>query len=80
MPKLKILSGEEVLKILQGFGFIVFSRRGSHIKLRRIISGIRQTLTVPLHKELDKGTIKAIYNQTLRYISETDLNKYFYNQ
>ena len=81
MPKLKILSGEDVLKIFESFGFIIIGQRGSHMKLKRIISnGLKQTLTIPRHSELDKGTIKAIYNQALRYITEGDLRKYFYSE
>ncbi|HEY4515999.1 MAG TPA: type II toxin-antitoxin system HicA family toxin [Candidatus Paceibacterota bacterium] len=30
--KLKILSGQDVVKILSSFGFSVFSQKGSHIK------------------------------------------------
>lgn len=78
MPKLKNLSGENVLKILQSFGFVVVSQKGSHLKLRRVIGEIKQTLTIPLHNGLDKGTLKAIYNQTLRYIPESDLSENFY--
>jgi predicted RNA binding protein YcfA (HicA-like mRNA interferase family) len=79
MPKLKILSGSEVIKILNNFGFTVASQRGSHVKLQRIASDkARQTLTIPLHDELDRGTAKAIYRQTLRYIPESDLRNYFY--
>ncbi len=78
MPKLKNLSGEDVLKILQSFDFVVVSQKGSHLKLKRVIGEIKQTLTIPLHDELDKGTTKAIYNQALRYISETDLHEHFY--
>ena len=36
MPKLKQLSGKDVIKILKKFGFEVHSQKGSHIKLRRI--------------------------------------------
>lgn len=35
MPKLKRLSGEEVIAILSRFGFVVHAERGSHVKLRR---------------------------------------------
>lgn len=79
MPKLKNLSGSDFVKILESFGFVVFSQRGSHIKLKRTIGDIKQTLTIPLHKELDKGTLKAIFNQALRYILESDLRKHFYS-
>jgi predicted RNA binding protein YcfA (HicA-like mRNA interferase family) len=80
MPKLKSLSGKEVIKILEVFGFLISGQRGSHVKLRRITENGKQTLTVPNHYELDKGTLKAIYNQVLRYISENDLKKYFYSE
>jgi predicted RNA binding protein YcfA (HicA-like mRNA interferase family) len=79
MPKLRVLSGKEVVKILSKYGFEVVSQRGSHVKLRRILpEGIKQTLTVPLHDELDKGTLKAIIRQASRYIPEEDLKPHFY--
>ena len=78
MPKLKNLSGNEVVVILKSFGFAVFAQRGSHVKLKRMSIGTKQTLTVPLHEELDKGTLKAIYNQALHYIPERDLRNHFF--
>ncbi len=80
MSKLKILSGFDVVKVFGKFGFSIVVQKGSHIKLRRIIdNGIKQTLTIPKHKELSKGTLQSIYNQGLRYTPEMDLNKYFFN-
>ena len=81
MPKTKFknLSGKDVIKILEDFGFVEVAQKGSHIKLQRKENREKQTLTIPNHKELDKGTLKAIYNQTLRYISEEQLRKYFYS-
>lgn len=80
MPKLKILSGQDIVKIFLSFGFIESAQKGSHIKLARITTnGVKQTLTIPNHAELDKGTLKAIYRQATKYISETDLYKNFYN-
>jgi len=79
MPKLKVLSGKDLLKIFSHFGFKVISQKGSHAKLKRVLSGgLQQTLTIPIHKELDKGTLLAIFNQSLRYISETELRPHFY--
>ena len=79
MPKLKVLSGRGVIKILSKFGFEVVSQKGSHMKLRRVLpNGTKQTLTVPLHEELDKGTLKAIFKQASRYIPEEELKQYFY--
>ncbi|MEO8339337.1 MAG: type II toxin-antitoxin system HicA family toxin, partial [Nitrospirota bacterium] len=73
MPKLRRLAGREVLTILQGFGFQQISQRGSHVKLIREVAEIRQVLTIPLHAELDSGTVRAIFRQASRFISEQDL-------
>lgn len=80
MPKLKNLSGKEVINIFISFGFAKSGQRGSHIKLARMLSDeIRQTLTIPNHTELDKGTLKAIFRQALKYIPENELRPHFYN-
>jgi len=80
MPKLRSLSGEDVLKIFSQFGFIIASQKGSHVKLRRILpEGTKQILTIPLHKELDRGTLRAIFRQALRYILEEEIKPYFYS-
>ncbi|MBZ5634234.1 MAG: type II toxin-antitoxin system HicA family toxin [Acidobacteriia bacterium] len=79
MPKLKSLSGDELLRIFARFGFTKFSQRGSHIKLRRQIpGGGRQTLTIPLHREVDKGTLHAILRQAQRYLAEEELAPDFF--
>jgi predicted RNA binding protein YcfA (HicA-like mRNA interferase family) len=81
MRKLRTLGGPDLLRIFAGFGFQPVSQRGSHVKLRRVLAGgIRQTLTIVLHEELDKGTLRAIFRQALRYISESDLTPHFYTE
>ncbi len=80
MPKLKVLSGKNVVKILKQFGFLTVGQKGSHIKLQRTVGdGVRQSLTIPNHKELGRGTLRDIYNQALRYLSEKELAEYFFN-
>ena len=44
MHRLKVLSGDAVIKILESFSFAVIGQKGSHIKLRRTKSKIHQTL------------------------------------
>jgi predicted RNA binding protein YcfA (HicA-like mRNA interferase family) len=79
MPKLRSLSGEDVLKIFSQFGFNIASQKGSHAKLRRILpEGTKQILTIPLHKELDRGTLRAIFRQALRYIPGEEIKPHFY--
>ncbi len=79
MPKLRTLSGDDLLRIFSQFGFTKDSQRGSHVKLRRVLSnGAHQTLTIVAHKEVDKGTLQAIFRQALRYIPESDLARHFF--
>lgn len=80
-PKLKHLSGNDVIKIMGLFEFSVYSQKGSHVKLRRITGkGGKQTLTIPRHKEMDRGTLKAILRQASKYIPESELTAHFYSE
>lgn len=80
-PRLKRLSARDILRILKCFGFEVVATRGSHAKLRRVTEdGRRETLTLPLHKDLDVGTIQAIYRQAARYNPVSELRKRFYTE
>jgi predicted RNA binding protein YcfA (HicA-like mRNA interferase family) len=78
MPKLRRLSGADVVAILGHFGFTAVSQRGSHIKVKRAVEQGTQTLTVPAHSELDAGTLRAIVRQAARFIPEQDLHPHFY--
>lgn len=79
MPKIKNLSGKKVISILESFGFVIFKQKGSHVKMVRSLGGSREVLTIPNHKELDKGTLRAIFVQATRFISENELRKFFYS-
>jgi len=79
VPKLRRLSGTEVISVLERFGFSVLAQTGSHVKLRRVGPlGDKQTLTVPRHRELDTGTLRAILRQASQYIPEQELGPHFY--
>ena len=79
MSRLRVLSGEEAVAIFQQLGFSVAGQKGSHVKLRRASTEhTMQTLTIPKHRELDRGTLKAIFNQAARYVSEEELRRHFY--
>jgi predicted RNA binding protein YcfA (HicA-like mRNA interferase family) len=72
-PKPRRLSGRDVVRVLAGFGFVVVATRGSHAKLRRRSADGDAILTVPLHRELAHGTIRAIYRQACRFIEAGEL-------
>ena len=80
MPKPKVLSGKELIKIFSQFGFSIQLQKGSHIKLFRQFQSTRQVLVIPNHSEIDVGTLKAIYRQASKYVSTTELNPFFYNE
>jgi predicted RNA binding protein YcfA (HicA-like mRNA interferase family) len=85
MPKLRRLNGQDVIRIVQGYGFTVIRIRGSHHILRRVVlvSGKEetQTVNVPVHgsSSLTMGTLKRLYRDLQRYISEDDLHDDFYS-
>jgi len=78
MPKPKRLSGSDVIRILEHFDFAIENQRGSHIKLSRFENNDKQVLLISNHKELKTGSVVGIFRQAARYISESELRKYFY--
>ena len=61
MSKLPVISGSQCIKALEKIGFIAIRQRGSHIILVR--DQPKTTITVPDHKELDRGTLRTIIRQ-----------------
>lgn len=62
MSKLPQVSGAEVVRALQKVGFTVRRQHGSHLIMRRD-DPFAQTV-VPDHRQLDRGTLRAILRQT----------------
>ncbi len=61
MSKLPSLSGRACIKALERAGFVMKRQEGSHVILRRAQPFAQ--LVVPDHKELDRGTLRAIIRQ-----------------
>jgi len=61
MSKSPVVSGVQCIKALEKAGFAVYRQRGSHITLVR--AAPKAQTTVPNHKELDRGTLRAIIRQ-----------------
>ena len=61
MSKLPRISGRDCIKALLKTGFYQKRQHGSHIILRRDEPFAQ--LVVPDHKELDRGTLRAILRQ-----------------
>ena len=57
MPsKYPVLKPEEIIAVLNKFGFEFVSQKGSHRKL----SDGKRVVIIPMHDEVAKGTLKSI--------------------
>ena len=67
MTKLPVISAKKIVKILVTLGYYVRGQKASHIHLRH---PMLPPLTIPNHKEIAKGTLRAILNQANLTIEE----------
>ncbi len=58
MASLPVLSGQEVVRAFESFGWSVARQRGSHIVMTK--QGELVTLSVPNHKEIARGTLRSL--------------------
>lgn len=58
MPPLPVLSGAEVIRIFEKFGWQVVRRKGSHVVMTK--HGQIVTLSIPDHKEVARGTLRGL--------------------
>jgi predicted RNA binding protein YcfA (HicA-like mRNA interferase family) len=58
MAQVPLLSGREVVRVFEKFGWQVARQRGSHIIL--VKERARATLSVPDHKEVARGTMRTL--------------------
>lgn len=59
-PKLPVVSGQDLIRVLTRLGYEVARQRGSHVRIRHATDSRKRPLTVPLHDELAFGTLKRI--------------------
>jgi len=59
VPRLPVVSGRDAVRALSKTGFLLDHQTGSHMVLRQEQPPHRR-VTVPNHKELAKGTLRAI--------------------
>ena len=61
MSRLPVVSGKQLVNALSRRGFVLDRQHGSHMILFR--ADPPTTVTVPNHRELDRGTLRAILRQ-----------------
>ena len=61
------LSGEELARLLERYGYHVTRRTGSHIRLTTSQEG-EHLVTIPAHKHLRVGTLGAILKDVAEHL------------
>jgi predicted RNA binding protein YcfA (HicA-like mRNA interferase family) len=58
MGRLANISGKEAVKVFQRAGWNIVGQVGSHVVMTK--SGVRVNLSIPQHRELSIGTLRAL--------------------
>jgi predicted RNA binding protein YcfA (HicA-like mRNA interferase family) len=79
MPKLRRLTGREVLKILHQLGFMTRRVTGSHHQLRKQTENHTCNTTVPVHGNtaLATGTLKSIIAQVSLCLEASEIDPFY---
>ncbi len=64
------LNGQELVKYLKPYGYIVTRQTGSHIRLTTQLNG-EHHITVPNHKPLKIGTLSSILSNIADHFNST---------
>ena len=75
---LKVLSGLDIVRIYERFGFVATGGK-KHIKMRRTGPNGIETLIVPNHAPIGKGLLRTLFVQATAYIPHERLHPHFYN-
>ncbi len=74
MGHIPTLSGQEVARVFESFGWHLARRKGSHLIMVKV--GETATLSIPNHKQIAKGTLRSLVrsaNLTMdQFIGATD--------
>ncbi len=78
--KLRVLSGKNLVDLLQAYGFEIKRTAGSHLRLSLSRNAGTFHITVPLHKEIRKGTLLGIIRDLEEVIDKEQIEKDFYTK
>ncbi|NMC05713.1 MAG: type II toxin-antitoxin system HicA family toxin [Candidatus Lokiarchaeota archaeon] len=67
MPKLPVVSGEQVKKLLLKLGYTIVRQKDSHIQLKKAKDDQEHAITVPNHDELAVGTLNDILTRVAEW-------------
>ena len=64
------LSGEELARLLENFGYRVTRQTGSHLRLTTQLEG-EHSITIPRHRALKIGTLSGIISDVAEHVGKT---------
>jgi predicted RNA binding protein YcfA (HicA-like mRNA interferase family) len=75
MPKRPQVSGDQLMDLLNSLGYGFDRQKCSHATYEKTTNIGKHTITVPMHKEITKGTFNDILNKLSLFngISKEDL-------
>jgi predicted RNA binding protein YcfA (HicA-like mRNA interferase family) len=76
MPKLPIIKGKTLIKILNKVDFVVVRQKGSHVRMWRERDG--KVVTVPIHpsQDIDRTLLHKIITVDLEWTTEYFMKLY----
>lgn len=60
MKNLPVISGSVAIRALTRAGFFFVRQKGSHVRLKKQLPDTTLNVTIPLHDELDRTTLRSI--------------------
>jgi predicted RNA binding protein YcfA (HicA-like mRNA interferase family) len=71
------LSGADLAKLLERYGYEINRQTGSHLRLTSSFQGDQHHITIPAHAALKVGTLSSILGEVSSYlkISRSDLER-----
>jgi Predicted periplasmic or secreted lipoprotein len=60
LSSLPVISGDKAVQALSRAGFIFVRQRGSHVRMKKRMPDTTLNVTIPLHDELDRTTLRSI--------------------
>ena len=60
MNHLPVISGDDAVRALDRAGFIFVRQKGSHVRMKKQLPDTTLNVTIPLHDELDRTTLRSI--------------------
>lgn len=76
---MKVLSGVEIVRFLERYGFVLASQNGSHMKMRNLsIKG--SFIIVPRHRAIKRGLLGGIIKKCMEYLDNDTVRNFFFSK